>query len=94
MDELNQLLNSTNGGTTTTDIANQINQLLVWTIVPTIIFGIIFLVIYVLRIARRRKVENAIFEIRDLLRTMQPPQATPAPTPPAEQKPAPANESS
>jgi hypothetical protein len=90
MDELNQLLNGTTGGTsttTTTDIANQINTVVIWTIVPTVIFAVIFLVIYILRVNRRRKVENAIFEIRDLLKTMQPPQI-PAPHPqPTEQKP-------
>jgi len=88
MDELNQLLSGTGGGSTTSitsDISNQLNQLLVWTIVPSIVFGIVFLVVYIMRSVRRRKVENAIFEIRDLLRTMQPPKVTAVPFPPLEQ---------
>lgn len=79
MDEITQLLNGTTGGnsTPTVDITGMLTQLMLWTILPTIIFGIIFLIVYIMRSIRRRKVENAIFEIRDLLRTMQPPQAIP-----------------
>ena len=85
MDELTQLLDASGGGVTTnTDILNQINQLIVWLIIPLVVFTTLFLIMYTMRTIRRRRVENAIFEIRDLLRTMQPPQNSPT-SPPSEQ---------
>lgn len=43
------------------------DSLLVWFLVPSIIITLLFLVVFISGIIRRRRVENAIFEIRDML---------------------------
>lgn len=53
---------------TTSNIADKLFQ---WVILPSIISLAIVLVLYIAHVIRRRKIENAIFEIRDLLRDMK-----------------------
>jgi uncharacterized membrane protein len=58
--------------TLTQDLTNNVtsdlpDSLLVWFLVPSIIITLLFLVVFISGIIRRRRVENAIFEIRDLL---------------------------
>jgi hypothetical protein len=58
----------------TTDITG---QLVAWFLIPSIVITVLFLVIYSAHIVRRRHVENAIFEIRDLLREIRDSQPKP-----------------
>lgn len=58
--------------TLTQDLTNNVtsdlpDSLLVWFLVPSIIITLLFLVVFISGIIRRRRVENAIFEIRDML---------------------------
>lgn len=70
MEDISQLLNSETNSTTA-DITNQVMQLMAWIIIPSVILTIIVVVFFVLYMLRKRKIENAIFEIRDILRDMQ-----------------------
>lgn len=78
MDDISQLLNSDPTGTTTSDIASQVTQILAWVIVPSVILTIIVIIFLVLYMLRKRKIENAIIEIRDILREMKSQQSAPA----------------
>ncbi len=62
--------------TLTQDLTNNVtsdlpDSLLVWFLVPSIIITLLFLVVFISGIIRRRRVENAIFEIRDLLQEIR-----------------------
>lgn len=62
--------------TLTQDLTNNVtsdlpDSLLVWFLVPSIIITVLFLVVFISGIIRRRRVENAIFEIRDLLQEIR-----------------------
>jgi uncharacterized protein YoxC len=52
-------------------MSNVTDQLVTRFLIPSIVVTLLFLVIYIAHIVRRRKLENAIFEIRDTLREMQ-----------------------
>ena len=54
----------------TTGIQEQIAKMILWIVIPLIIVTILVLLLYILRLMRHRKVENAIFEIRDTLHEM------------------------
>lgn len=58
-------------------IQDQISQIIAWTVIPSIIITVVIIVLYVLHTVRRRKVENAILEIRDTLRDIKLLQARP-----------------
>lgn len=47
------------------------DSLLVWFLVSSIIITLFFLVVFISGIIRRRRVESAIFEIRDLLQEIR-----------------------
>lgn len=69
MNELTSLQQLLSTNDTATDISsNIINQLLGWTLIPSLIFLGLFLLLYVIRSIHRHKVDKAIFEIRDMLR--------------------------
>ena len=58
--------------TLTQDFTNNVtsdlsDSLFFWFLVPSIIITLLFLVVFISGIIRRRRVENAIFEIRDML---------------------------
>lgn len=81
---LQDLLNSTGTGATSSTTTDQIMN---WLFISSIVFTVVFLVVYIAHIMHRRKVENAILEIRDILRDMRDGQlahtATPVETPAA-----------
>ncbi|MBP7857590.1 MAG: hypothetical protein WAW63_02220 [Candidatus Saccharimonadales bacterium] len=56
----------------TSNVTSNLSDVLMkWMLVPSIVMTLLFLVVLVANNLRRRRVENAIFEIRDLLRDMQ-----------------------
>lgn len=60
----------------TQDLTNNVtsdlpDSLFFWFLVPSIIITLLFLVVFISGIIRRRRVENAIFEIRDLLQEIR-----------------------
>lgn len=67
MDLLNQYLQNTVGNATSniTDVMFQ------WLVIPSIVFMAIIIALYIWRTIRRRKVDSAILEIRDMLREMR-----------------------
>lgn len=74
-----------------TSIQDELGKLIAWTVIPSIILTIVIIVLYVLHSLRRRKIENAILEIRDSLRDIKLTQVAPAepwPTPEATPSPA------
>ncbi len=69
--------------TLTQDLTNNVTSdlsgsLFFWFLVPSIIIALLFLVVFISGIIRRRRVENAIFEIRDLLEDILDTQLVPA----------------
>jgi hypothetical protein len=69
--------------TLTQDLTNNVtsdlsDSLFFWFLVPSIIIALLFLVVFISGIIRRRRVENAIFEIRDLLEDILDTQLVPA----------------
>lgn len=65
---LQDLLNSTGTGATSSTTTDQIMN---WLFISSIVFTVVFLIVYIAHIMHRRKVENAILEIRDILRDMR-----------------------
>jgi|GEM_PF-5313723 len=61
--QINDYLQTTTGNIGS-DISNYVFQ---WLVIPSIMFMVIFLAIYIFRTVRRYRVEKAIFEIRDAL---------------------------
>lgn len=62
--------------TLTQDLTNNVtsdlpDSLFFWFLVPSIIITLLFLVVFISGIIRRRRLENAIFEIRDLLQEIR-----------------------
>lgn len=55
----------------TSDFQDQIFKMILWIVIPLIIIAILALLLYVLRTLRHRKIENAIFDIRDTLHRME-----------------------
>lgn len=64
MDQINDYI-QTSLGSVTSDITDMLFQ---WLVIPSLIFMVVIVAIYSMRAARRHRVENAIFEIRDLLK--------------------------
>ena len=84
MDELSnfeQLINGNSTSLTEAEITGLISQMMLWFMVPLILISIVFLVLFILHSIRRRKLENAILEIRDILRDMNMAIQTPSPIP-------------
>lgn len=52
-------------------VTEQLNKLFSWIVVPLIIITAIIVIAYTYRAFRRRKIENAILEIRDTLRVVK-----------------------
>lgn len=74
MDDLDSLQQALSGSVTNSvnsGIQDQLGKLIAWVVVLSIILTVIILVLYILHMLRRRKLENAIFEIRDTLRDMK-----------------------
>jgi hypothetical protein len=72
MDQLTSLQQSLSSGNLSGDISSTIiNQLLGWILVPYLVVLALILVLYIMRAVHRRKVDNAVFEIRDMLREMR-----------------------
>jgi hypothetical protein len=80
LNSIQQSLSSSISDTTNAAISDMINQLLGWALVPSIIFMVLFLLAYVSRSLHRRKVDNAILEIRDMLKETNALRSTSAPT--------------
>lgn len=59
--------NSVNSGIADFDI----NKFMAWLIVPSVVLTVIFCIWVVANMWHRRRVEKAIFEIRDILREMK-----------------------
>ncbi|QQS18097.1 hypothetical protein IPL68_05660 [Candidatus Saccharibacteria bacterium] len=60
----------------TQDLTNNVtsnvsDSLVAWVLVPSIIITVLFLVVFIGSIIRRRHIENAIFEIRNILGEMR-----------------------
>jgi hypothetical protein len=77
MNDLNALQQLTDHTT-----SNVTSQLMGWLVVPSLILTLVIVALYITALVRRRRVESAIFEIRDLLKDMkangqQPPAAAP-----------------
>ena len=81
LSEIEQLINGSSTGLTETDITGLLSQMFLWILLPSIIFSTVFLVLYIVHSIRRRKLENAIFEIRDILRDMNTSNAAASPAP-------------
>lgn len=80
MNAINEYLQTTLGNAT----SNVTDMLFQWLVVPTIIFFVLFLGVYIWRAVHRHKVDAAILEIRDTLREMKAPSVpeTTKPLPP------------
>jgi hypothetical protein len=52
----------------TTNVTSDLtSKVVTWFLVPSLVFTVLLLVVIISSSVRRRRVENAIFEIRDLL---------------------------
>lgn len=71
IDTLQESLSTNVTDTINSGIEDQISKIIVWMVVPAIILSILILVLYILHALRRRKVENAILDIRDTLHHME-----------------------
>lgn len=78
--ELQNALNTNVTNGVSSGIQDQLGKIIAWTVIPSIIITIVIVVLYVLHSLRRRKIENAILEIRDSLRDMKLAQVAPAET--------------
>jgi hypothetical protein len=86
MDTLNSIEQSLANGSS----SDAIQQLLAWTVVPSLVFFAAFLVYFAFHIIHRHRVDKAIFEIRDNLREIKARQtinANPSTPPVAEENP-------
>lgn len=62
--------------TLTNDFTNNVtssvaDQLMGWLIVPSIVITLVFAILYIAHLIHRRRVDKAVFEIRDILRQVQ-----------------------
>lgn len=86
---LQDALSSNVTNSVTSSVQDELGKIIAWLVVPSIIITVVFVVLYVLHMLRRRKIENAILEMRDILRDMKLAGATPAkPWPKPETEPA------
>lgn len=70
LSEIEQLINGGPSGLTEAFFTDLISQMFLWILLPSILISIVILVLYIVHSVRRRKLENALFEIRDILRDM------------------------
>ena len=77
-DALKDTLNSNVSTSVSSGIEDQLNKLIVWLVIPSIVLTVLIIVLYTVHMLRRRKIENAILEIRDTLREIKLTQVTPA----------------
>ena len=68
---LQDALNTNVSNTVTTGLQDQLNKIIAWIVIPTLVLTVAIIVIYVVHMLRRRKIENAILEIRDILREIK-----------------------
>lgn len=54
-----------------TVVTNAASQLLDWLVVPSIVITLVIVIVFAVRSFYRYRVNQAIFEIRDILRDMQ-----------------------
>ncbi len=64
--------------TVTSSVQDELGKIMAWLVMPSIIITVVFVVLYLLHVLRRRKIENAILEMRDILREMKLAGVTPA----------------
>ena len=69
--EVQNLLNTNVTNGVSSGIQDQLGKIIAWTVIPSIVLTLVIIVLYVLPSLRRRKIENAILEIRDSLRDMK-----------------------
>lgn len=55
----------------TQNVTDSMQNAFMFLLVPSIIISVLFLLFFIMHALRRRRVDNAILEIRDILRTMQ-----------------------
>lgn len=77
LDSLQQALRTNVSNSVDSTIDDFFGRLFVWVVLPTILLTVLFLVFYIMHILHRRKVENAILDIRDTLRRMEQTQTQP-----------------
>lgn len=68
---LQDALNTNVSNTVTTGLQDQLNKIIAWIVIPTLVLTVAIIVLYVIHMLRRRKIENAILEIRDTLRDIK-----------------------
>lgn len=93
MYDLNSLQDSLTSGVTDSvksGFQDQLGKIMAWIVVPSVVLTLLIILLYVLHALRRRKVEKAIFEIRDMLRDAKLSQVLPAKTLPPIEPPQPA----
>ena len=76
--EVQNLLNTNVTNGVSSGIQDQLSKIIAWTVIPSIVLTLVIIVLYVLHSLRRRKIENAILEIRDSLHDMKLAQVAPA----------------
>lgn len=76
---IEQIINGDSGGLTEADITGFMSQMFLWILLPSILISVVILVLFIIHSVRRRKLENALFEIRDILRDMHNSNTTPPP---------------
>lgn len=71
--QLQQLLDDSTTGTGTgiSTSSFDINKLMAWIIIPSVVLTLVVCLAFIINIIHRWKVERAIFEIRDILREMK-----------------------
>lgn len=74
---LQQALNTNVTNSVTSGIQDQLGKIFALIVIPSIIITLVLIILYLLHVLRRRKIENAILEIRDTLRDSKLPQASP-----------------
>lgn len=75
---LQDALSSNVTNSVTSSVQDELGKIMAWLVVPSIIITVVFVVLYLLHMLRRRKIENAILEIRDILREIKLAGVTPA----------------
>lgn len=69
--QLQDLLNGSNSVNTGLSSSFDLNKLMAWLIIPSVVLIVIFCLWVMMNMYHRHKVESAIFEIRDILREMK-----------------------
>lgn len=83
LDSLQKTLNTNVSNSVDSTVHDLLGKLLIWVILPTVIITVLFIVFYIMHMLRRRKIENAILDIRDTLHRMEQAQTLPIPAVPA-----------